>query len=235
MPDDKQDEKPKEGAPAPGPEANPPKLAPETKPKADAAAAGAAKAAGEAKASTEAKEAPKAAPPKPAVPAPTPWQSELVDSIRAAFPEASIEGLTYLGQNFLIVPRESILPVSLYLKSESKFDMLADLTAVDYPKREKRFEVIYQLYSFPRNERLRVKVPLGENESIESVTSVWSVADWLEREAFDMFGIQFANHPNLKRILLPDEWEGYPLRKDYGIIQQDVKWVRENLHIESGQ
>lgn len=221
MPDEKQDEKPKESRP--GQEGSPAKPAEAAKPAIEAKPAG------------EAKEAPKAAPAKPAGPAATPWQSEIADSLRATFPEAPIEALTYLGQNFLMVPRQSLLPVAMYLKSESKFDMLADLTAVDYPKKEKRFEVIYQLYSFPRNERLRLKVPVGENETIESVTSVWAVADWLEREAFDMFGIRFANHPNLKRILLPDEWEGHPLRKDYGITQQDVKWVRENLHIESGQ
>src|SRR5258707_509662 len=109
----------------------------------------------------------------------------------------------------MILPRESILPVVMYIKSELKFDMLADLTALDYPKKEKRFEVVYQLYSFPRNERLRLKIPVGEDEPIESVVSIWGAADWLEREAFDMFGIRFAHHPNLKRILLPDEWEGY--------------------------
>ncbi len=161
--------------------------------------------------------------------------TEIADAVRSAFPEGPLEALTYLGQNFLVVPSERILPVAMFLKSELGFDMLADLTAVDYPKREKRFEVIYELYSFPRNERLRLKAPLGDGETIESVVSVWGVADWLERECFDMFGIRFANHPNLKRILLPDEWEGYPLRKDYGILQQDAKWVRENLHIESGQ
>jgi len=219
MPDEKQDEKPKEGA-----------AAPEAKPKAPAAAAGAGAGAGPPKPSHESKE-----PPKPAAPAYTPWQSEIADSIRSAFPEANIEALTYLKQNFLVIPRESILPAALFLKSELKFDMLSDLTVLDYPKREKRFEVIYQLYSFPRNESLRLKAPLGETESIESVVSVWSAADWMEREAFDMFGVRFANHPNLRRILLPDEWEGHPLRKDYGIIQQDVKWVQENLHIESGQ
>jgi NADH-quinone oxidoreductase subunit C len=179
---------------------------------------------------------PKAAAPKPAAgPTPQPWAGELVDSLRSSFPEANLEALTYLGQNYLILPRESLLPAALYLKSECGFDMLTDLTAVDYPKREKRFEVIYQLYSFSKNERLRLKVPLGEQETVESVISLWATADWLEREAFDMFGIRFANHPNLKRILLPEEWQGYPLRKDYGILQQDVKWVQENLHIQSGQ
>ena len=219
MADEKQDQQPTPAAAEPAAEK------PAAKPAAEAKPAAAA----------EAKEAPKPAPAKPAVPAPTPWQSDIVDAIRAAFPEASIEALTYLNQNFLKVPHESLLPVANYLKSELRFDMLTDLTAVDYPKNERRFEVIYQLYSFPRNERLRVKASLGESETIESVVSVWSTADWLEREAFDMFGIRFANHPNLKRILMPDEWEGHPLRKDYGIYQQDVKWIRENLHIESGQ
>ncbi|OFW09058.1 MAG: NADH dehydrogenase [Acidobacteria bacterium RIFCSPLOWO2_02_FULL_59_13] len=159
----------------------------------------------------------------------------MVDSLRQAFADVAVESYSYLGQNFLILPRESILPVAMFLKTESGFNMLADLTAVDYPQREKRFEVVYQLYSFPRNERLRLKVPVGEPESMESVTPVWAGADWLEREVYDMFGISFDHHPNLKRILLPEEWQGHPLRKDYGILQQDVRWVQENLHIESGQ
>jgi NADH-quinone oxidoreductase subunit C len=203
--------------------------------KKDEQAAPGGEAASSPKAPPEAKAAPKAAPAKPAGPTPVPWQSELVDAVRRAFPEDSFDALTYLGQNFIILPSEGILPVAMFLKSELGFDMLTDLTAVDYPKREKRFEVIYELYSFPRNERLRLKAPLGDGESVESVSSVWGAADWLEREAFDMFGIRFANHPNLKRILLPDEWEGHPLRKDYSILKQDEKWVRENLHIESGQ
>ena len=82
---------------------------------------------------------------------------------------------------------------------------------------------------------VRLKAPVGESESIESVMPVWTTADWLEREVYDMLGIHFDHHPNLKRILLPDEWQGFPLRKDYSILQQDVKWVQENLHIESGQ
>lgn len=192
-----------------------------------------------AKGAGEAKEPPAkaahAVPAAPAGPAGEPWTGELVDGLRKAFSGVPIEAFTYRGQNYLILPRESLLPAARVLKSECGFNMLADLTAVDYPKKEKRFEVVYQLYSFSRNERLRVKVPLGEGETIESVTSVWAGADWLEREAFDMFGIRFDHHPNLRRILLPDEWQGHPLRKDYGILQQDEKWVRENLHIESGQ
>ena len=113
--------------------------------------------------------------------------------------------------------------------------MLADLTAVDWPKREKRFDVVLNLYSFAKNERLRLKVWAADAEEVPSVVSVWPTANWQEREVFDMFGIVFSGHPNLKRILLPDEWQGYPLRKDYDILQQDTAWVRENLGIESGQ
>jgi len=177
-----------------------------------------------------------AAPPKPpAGPTPQPWDDDFVRRVRERFGGAIKESLTYLGQNFLVVEASSIVSICGYLKHEEQFDFLTDLTALDYPKREKRFEVIYQLYSFPRNVRLRLKAPLGETETIESVTSLWKAANWLEREAFDMFGIRFAGHPDLRRILLPEEWQGHPLRKDYSIIQQDVQWVRENLYIESGQ
>jgi NADH-quinone oxidoreductase subunit C len=106
---------------------------------------------------------------------------------------------------------------------------------VHYPKREKQFDVIWILYSFPRNERIRVKTLIGERESLPSSVPIWATANWLEREVFDMFGIKFDGHPDLKRILLPDGWKGFPLRKDYGILQQDNEWVQINLGIESGQ
>ncbi len=155
--------------------------------------------------------------------------------MRQRFGGAIRESLTYLGQNYFLIEASSIVPVCRSLKHEEEFNYLVDVTAVDYPQREKRFEVVYQLYSFPRNVRLRLKVPLGEGEEIASVTSVWRTAEWLEREVYDMFGIRFAGHPNLKRILLPEDWQGHPLRKDYDILQQDAQWVQENLHIESGQ
>jgi NADH-quinone oxidoreductase subunit C len=123
----------------------------------------------------------------------------------------------------------------LYLRDKEKFNMLADLTAGDWPRREKRFEVVLNLYSFAKNERLRLKAQTTDGEGVPSVVAVWPGANWMEREAFDMFGIVFSGHPALKRILLPEEWQGYPLRKDYDILQQDVAWVRENLGIESGQ
>ena len=187
--------------------------------------------------------APPAAPPKPAAPPPpkppvplqTPLNNELVGRIRAKFAAALLEAIEDRKQAILSVECGRLAEVAQYLRDEEKFDLLSDLTAVDWPKREQRFDVVLNLYSFAKNERLRVKARAGDGEPVPSVAGVWPTANWLEREAFDMFGIIFAGHPNLTRILLPDEWQGYPLRKDYDIIEQDTSWVKENLGIESGQ
>ncbi len=184
-----------------------------------------------------------AAPPKAAVPAPpkppvvlqTPLDNEFVTRFRAKFGTALLEATEDRKQAILTVDRVRLAELALHLRDEEKFDMLADLTAVDWPKREKRFDIVLNLYSFPKNERLRLKVHAADAEEVPSVVSVWPTANWQEREVFDMFGIIFSGHPHLKRILLPDEWQGYPLRKDYDILQQDTAWVRENLGIESGQ
>jgi NADH-quinone oxidoreductase subunit C len=110
-----------------------------------------------------------------------------------------------------------------------------DITAVDWPKRPDRFDLVYIIYSFSRNERVRIKTAIPEGFQPRTAFDVHLTANWLEREVFDMFGIEFAGHPDLRRILMPEEWQGYPLRKDYPILQQDQRWVRENLGIESGQ
>ena len=138
-------------------------------------------------------------------------------------------------QAIVVVHAGKLLEIARSCRYDEEFDMLSDLTAVDWPKREQRFDLILNLYSFVKNERVRLKAHVGENERVASVTSVWPTANWLEREAFDMFGIVFEGHPDLRRILLPEEWQGYPLRKDYDILKQDTAWVRENLGIESGQ
>jgi NADH-quinone oxidoreductase subunit C len=174
------------------------------------------------------------APPKPAGPVPTPWDSPMVAKFKREY-GSGITPLTHLGQNYLEVDRSLIPDILRLLRDEEQFDYCVDVTAVHYPKREKPFDVIWILYSFARNERMRVKTQIAEGESIASVVSIWTTANWLEREVFDMFGIKFDGHPDLKRILLPDGWKGHPLRKDYGIIQQDNEWVQINLGIESGQ
>jgi NADH-quinone oxidoreductase subunit C len=165
----------------------------------------------------------------------TPWDSDLSREIKERFGDDIKETSTYLGQNFIVCKPEAAVPVIEYLKLEADFDYLVDLTAVDWPKRAERFDVVYILYSFSRNERVRVKINIADGYQPESVVRVHLTANWLEREVFDMFGIEFAGHPDMRRILMPEEWEGYPLRKDYGIIQQDQRWVQENLGIESGQ
>ena len=183
-----------------------------------------------------AKPAAHAAPPKaPVVMASTPWESDLAREVKEHFGAQLKEAGTYLGQNFFLVAPEAAIPVVEYLKLEADFDYLVDLTAVDWPKREARFDVVYILYSFARNERVRVKIQIPDGYCPATAVTVHLTANWLEREVFDMFGIQFEGHPDMRRILLPEEWEGHPLRKDYSILQQDEKWVKENLGIESGQ
>ena len=176
------------------------------------------------------------APPKaPAVMAATPWESELAREVKEHFGERVTETSTYLGQNFIVVKADAAIPMVEFLKVEGDFDYLVDITAVDYPKRPERFDLIYILYSFARNERVRVKTYIEDGFKPMSAVGVHLTANWLEREVFDMFGIEFDGHPDMRRILLPEEWQGHPLRKDYSIIQQDDRWVQENLSIESGQ
>jgi NADH-quinone oxidoreductase subunit C len=179
---------------------------------------------------------PKPAPAKPAVPAAPaykPWESPLGTRLTHQF-GAGVEPLTYAGQDFFVVDR-AIAHGILRLLSEEDFDYLVDLTCVHYPQRELPFEIIWILYSFPKNERVRVKTSIADGEEIPTVTDLWRTANWLEREAYDMFGVRFTGHPDLRRILLPDEWKGHPLRKDYDILKQDTDWVQKNLGIESGQ
>ena len=177
---------------------------------------------------------PAAAPPKPAAPVPTPWDSPMVANLKGEY-GSGIEPLTYLGQNYMVVDRSLVPEILQVLRDREQFDYCVDITAVHYPKREKQFDVLWVLYSFSRNERIRVKTLIADGESLPSSVPIWATANWLEREVFDMFGIKFDGHPDLKRILLPDGWKGHPLRKDYGILQQDNEWVQINLGIESGQ
>ena len=186
---------------------------------------------------------PAAPPPKPAPPAPKPvvkpepWSSPLVEELEKRFPGALSDAVIFRNQPSIAVAKESLIAVSEYLKSHEgrAYIFLTDQTAVDYPKRPKRFEIIYQLYSFKLNHRLRLKVLAAEGEKIPSVVRLWPTANWLEREIYDMFGIEYEGHPDLRRILLPEEWTGHPLRKDYDILKQDDAWVQANLHIKSGQ
>src|ERR1017187_9759435 len=174
-------------------------------------------------------------PPAPPKEGPVPLDNDLVKRYKEKFGPAILEAWTDRKQAILVVARELLAEIAIYSRDDEKFDWLSDLTAVDWPKREKRFDIVLNMYSFEKNERLRLKVYSAADERVPSVQGVWATANWLEREVYDMFGVVFEGHPELKRILMPDEWQGHPLRKDYDILTQDTAWVRENLGIESGQ
>jgi NADH-quinone oxidoreductase subunit C len=132
--------------------------------------------------------------------------------------EAILETKEALGERTLIVNPARIVDLCRYLKDQEKFNRLSAITAVDWHPSDPRFEIVYHLHSIERNQRLRLKCRIGgDKPEMDSVTGVWRTANWFEREVFDMFGVTFRNHPNLVRILMPLDWEGHPLRKDYPV------------------
>lgn len=143
---------------------------------------------------------------------------EIAEKIKERFPDEVVDITQFRGQVSVIVKRDRIIDICRYLYDEPDIcmDYLADLCGVDYPQRRLRFEVVYNLYSIRYRHRLRLKALLPvDDPSIDSVTSIWAGANWHEREACDMYGIVFKGHPDLRRILMPEDWEGFPLRKDY--------------------
>ncbi|MFI5173383.1 MAG: NADH-quinone oxidoreductase subunit C [Terriglobia bacterium] len=144
-----------------------------------------------------------------------------VKRFRERLGDALIEVVSFQGETTLVVDKGRILEICQFARDDDtlQFNYLADLTGVDRMPGEPRFEVIYHLLCLSRAERLRLKVRLGEKDcNVGSVTSVWPTANWHEREVFDMFGVVFENHPDLHRILCPEEWNGHPLRKDYPML-----------------
>lgn len=156
----------------------------------------------------------------------------LVKRLRERLDGAVTEATEFVGQLSLRVERERIAAVCrlLHDDAETPFNFLSDLTCVHFPDRsDAPFEVVYNLYSISANERVRLKVGTDEETSVESVTSVWPTANWMEREVFDLFGVHFSNHPDLRRILLPPDWEGYPLRKEYPLEFIENDWTARHL------
>lgn len=147
--------------------------------------------------------------------------SETLSSIKKKFPALEIkEGNGYACELSIEIPRESILDVCRYLHddNEMNYDYIVDICSVDFPNDKMRFVVIYHFFSIPRRHRIRVKTRVGIDElSVESVTSIWKGAEFMEDEVYDMMGICFENHPDLRRIMMTDDFEGYPLRKDFPV------------------
>jgi NADH-quinone oxidoreductase subunit C len=140
-------------------------------------------------------------------------------------PDGILDTLLPQGDVTAVIRPEFLVKIMDFLKNDSRllFDILMDITAVDYYKRKPRFDVVYHLLSLSFNRRLRIKLQIEEGKPVDSLTSMWGCANWLEREVWDMFGIPFSGHPNLKRILMYDGFEGHPLRKDYPIKKRQPR------------
>lgn len=188
----------------------------------------------------EAKHGAPAAPVAPSDPPPPPGvvPPPFLAALQQALPDA-IEQVSYwVGDWTVIVPPTRLLEVARFLRHhpEAWFDYCSDVTATDWPLRPKRFDVIYCLYSTRHRHRIRVKTRAADGEPVPSVTGVWPAANWLEREVYDMFGVNFVGHPDRRRILMPEEWQGHPQRKDYPLegpgellMENPQDWLRVRL------
>lgn len=170
---------------------------------------------------------------KELVPTPTDASNHsLVQKIQKQFGDAVIEASEFIRQLSIRVSPSSIVAICDFLRcdKECPFNYLTDVTCVHFPDRtDAPFEMIYNLYSISTGDRVRLKAAVNDKDGIESVTSVWPAANWMEREVFDLFGVNFHKHPDLRRILLPPEWEGHPLRKEYPLEFVENNWTNDHL------
>ncbi|MFQ5722021.1 MAG: NADH-quinone oxidoreductase subunit C [Candidatus Aminicenantales bacterium] len=152
-------------------------------------------------------------------------EKKILEDLKRKFKDSIREISSQFGDDSLLIERESLLEIINFLRGEPyKFTMLLDLTCVDYMGQKERFQMVYHLFSIENNLRLRLKAPLPEKDpTISSLTSFWKNANWLEREIYDMFGVQFKGHPDLRRIFMYDGFEGYPLRKDYPLKKRQPR------------
>ena len=232
--------KPAASAAKPKPAATAKPTAAAAKPAAASKPAAAAKPKPAAAAKPRPKPKPKAPPEAPKGPTDPPPPDDLgkpafLAALEAALPDRIQQLSWWVGDWTVIVTPEALPEVAAFLKDsdEGSFDYCADLTATDWPPREKRFDVVYCLYSTRRRQRVRVKVRAAAGEPVPSVTGLWPAANWLEREVWDMFGVNITGHPDLRRILMPPEWQGHPQRKDYPLegpgellLESPMEWLR---------
>jgi NADH-quinone oxidoreductase subunit C len=153
-------------------------------------------------------------------------QSSTVETVQHTFPQAVVEAVEYRGEHTLVLKPEHLLAVCTFLRDSLQYSMLETVTAVDWPERLPRFDVVYHLLSIPNQCFIRLKVRVGarseEHPALPSVTTVWPGANWYEREVYDLFGLIFTGHPDLRRILMPNNWTTHPLRKDYPLTGIDL-------------
>ena len=218
----------------------PPSVPPAVKPAAPAAAKPAAAPAAKpaAAAAHDTKPAPPSGPTDPPPPAGTELPA-FITALQAAVPESVTQISLYVGDWTVIVPAAKLLDVGRFLRDTAGFDFCSDVTASDWPTRPQRFDVIYCLFSTRQRVRVRVKVRDAEAEPVPSVTGLWPSANWLEREVYDLFSVNITGHPNRKRILMPDDWQGHPQRKDYPLegpgellMENPLDWLKLKQSME---
>ncbi len=148
----------------------------------------------------------------------------ILTKLKERFSDSILEVSEFREQLTCVVKKENILSISRFLRDdpELSFNFLSSICGVDFLKRNPRFDVVYEFYSITKNHRMRLKVKVKEGENVPSLTSIWSTANWHEREVFDLFGINFEGHSDLRRILMPENYEGHPLRKDFPLTQEEV-------------
>jgi NADH-quinone oxidoreductase subunit C len=152
-------------------------------------------------------------------------KKKVLEDLKQRFQEKIKETSVQFGDEVLAIDKDSLLDIVKFLKAEPyAYAMLLDLTCVDYKGRKPRFDMVYHLYSLSNKHRLRIKAQLSEKDlSVDSLTPIWKNANWLEREVFDMFGVHFKGHPDLRRIFMYDGFEGFPLRKDYPLRKRQPR------------
>ena len=139
-----------------------------------------------------------------------------VGKLKGKFSGSVLDVVEYRGETTITVKKEDIVAICTFMKKDLGYNFLTDLCGVDYLGRAPRFMVVYNIYNVTTKDRLRIKVPVEESDAkVDTVSGVWGTANWHERECWDLMGISFNNHPDLRRILMPADWEGHPLRKDY--------------------
>jgi NADH-quinone oxidoreductase subunit C len=152
-------------------------------------------------------------------------KKKVIEELKQKFPEKIKEVSVQFGDENILIEGDSLLDIVRFLKDKPyTYSMLLDLTCVDYKGQEPRFEMVYHLFSVPAVQRLRIKARVSEKDlQIDSLTSLWKNANWLEREVYDMFGVSFNGHPDLRRIFMYDGFEGYPLRKDFPLRKRQPR------------
>ena len=159
----------------------------------------------------------------------------VADALKARFGDAILSVSEFRGETTIGVEPEAIVEVCAFLRDDpaAAYNFMSDISAVDVWPEEPRFQVNYHLYSMTHNSRLRLKVSVRDGQSIPSVAGVWPAADWFERETYDLFGVSFTGHPDLRRILLPDDYLGHPMRRDAPLVEEEVEFTYNYDEVEA--